>query len=128
MTRKKTVDERHEAVLLSLKGAKSPMSGDDIYAVVQPFFPDRRAFGRVLAGMTKGRLVFVKYNGHGDGFYSLDPENGDDYAKRTLDKAPAVSEAPMICQLYTRGAESMISALQARGARPSARNNPDRDR
>jgi hypothetical protein len=128
MTKKKTVDERHEAVLLSLKGAKSPMSGADIYAVVQPFFSDRRAFGRVLAGMTKGRLVFVKYNGHGEGFYSLDPENGDDYAKRALSKASAVREAPMICQLYTRGAEAMIAAMKARAAKPSIQNNPDKDR
>lgn len=127
--KRKIPDERDEAILLVMKNNKGPIASDEVYAVVKPFFPDRRQFARALGGLTKRRSVFVKEVGDVR-LYSLDPKNGDDFAaRRDAAKSPPSVEPGAnlrIDQLYTRREAAMIAAIRAKKVKPSAQNNPDK--
>ena len=117
-------DDSENAILLALKRNTKPITADELYSIVQPFFSTRKQFSGKMGGMTKARTVTTRRDGK-TRFYSI-PSGEDAPAKRSA--RPIFKDpVPRIDELYTRRAQAMVSAMREKKVKPSVRNNLDKN-
>lgn len=119
--RRSVHEDRDEAIFVALKRGKKPLSADDLYKIIQPFFSHRNQFSGTMGGLVKTRKVAVDNVGETK-FYSL---LADEVGK-SVPQGPRETPVVRIDEIYTRKAQAMVLAIREKNVKPSASNNPDK--
>lgn len=122
-------DEREESIRIAVNRSKGPLSSEELYAIVHPFFSSKRQFSSMMGGMTKGKRITSVKNGKNRFYSPSDNHEANTSAEKS--QCPAslpVDRPPRIDEIFTKNAAAFHAAMRSRKIKPMMTNDPDKKR